>query len=190
MANVTRSQASTMLTALGWRTNTAARLTQAIKDFQRMWNLGTALSVDGIIGPKTSEALRLSYARRKQGKSDISAHFSAREFACKCGGRYSGCRRIWTTRAALQLAERIRRIKDRPFTPVSGCRCTQHNRAVGGATQSKHLLGQGFDIPSSLGLTRTQARQAGALGIGYGGRTGRVIHTDTGPSRTWVYSNS
>ena len=190
MANVTRSQASTMLTALGWRTNTAARLTQAIKDFQRMWNLGTALSVDGIIGPKTSEALRLSYARRKQGKSDISAHFSAREFACKCWGRYPDCRRIWTTRAALQLAERIRRIKDRPFTPVSGCRCTQHNRAVGGATQSKHLLGQGFDIPSSLGLTRTQARQAGALGIGYGGRTGRVIHTDTGPSRTWIYANS
>ena len=57
MANVTRSQASTMLTALGWRTNTAARLTQAIKDFQRMWNLGAALSVDGIVGPKTRDAI-------------------------------------------------------------------------------------------------------------------------------------
>ena len=104
--NLTRGEAATILTALGWRTNTAARLTQAIRDFQGIWNLGAALKADGIIGPATSDALRLSYARHKAGKPDISAHFRAREFQCKCFGRYAGCRRIWTPRKVVQLAER------------------------------------------------------------------------------------
>ena len=76
--------------------------------YQRIWNLGPALKVDGIVGRKTSDALRLSYARHKAGKPDISAHFRAREFQCKCFGRYAGCRRIWTPRKVVQLAERIR----------------------------------------------------------------------------------
>lgn len=189
MANVTRGQAATMLAAMGWRTNTTARLTQAIKDFQGIWNLGAALSVDGIIGPKTSEALRLSYARHKAGKSDISAHFRAREFQCKCYGKYSACRRIWTTRKTVQLAERIRKIKG-PWSPISAARCFGHNSYVGGARSSRHMVGDALDIPISLRLTINQARQVGAQGIGYGGSTYRVLHADYGPTRSWVYSRS
>lgn len=186
LKDLTRSQAGTMLTALGWRTNTSARLTQAIKDFQRMWNLGRALSVDGLIGPKTSAALRVSYARRKAGKSDMSANFSAKEFACKCGGKYSTCRRVWAPRSLLQLAERIRK-EIGPWGPLSTCRCFSHNRAVGGSTQSKHLAGTAMDVPSSYRLTKAKASNARALGIGYSRSSNLVLHVDTGPSRTWAY---
>ena len=189
MANVTRGEAATMLTALGWRTNTSARLTQAIRDFQGIWNLGKALKVDGIIGPATSAALRTSYARHKAGKADISAHFRAREFQCKCFGRYAGCRRIWTPRKVIQLAERIRSLKG-PWTPISAGRCSGHNRAVGGASRSQHMPALALDVPSSLRLSISQARSLGATGVGYGGRTLRVLHVDYGPSRSWVYSNS
>ena len=44
------------LAALGWRVDTTARLAQAVKDFQRGWNLGAALAVDGDPGPKTRAA--------------------------------------------------------------------------------------------------------------------------------------
>lgn len=185
-ANLTRKQASTMLTALGWRTNTSARLTQAIKDFQRMWNLGTALEVDGVLGPKTSAALRTSYGRRKDGKPDMSANFSAKEFACKCGGKYPGCRRIWASRPLLQLAERVRKIKG-SWSPLSACRCTRHNQYVGGASASKHLSGTAMDVPSKLRLTRGEAREARAVGVGYSRSTSMVLHVDLGPSRSWVY---
>ena len=189
MATLTRGQAATMLTALGWRTNTAARLTQAIKDFQGIWNLGTALKVDGIIGSKTSDALRLSYARHKAGKPDISAHFRAREFQCKCFGKYAGCRRIWTPRKVVQLAERIRE-EVGPWSPISASRCSGHNAAVGGARASQHLTALALDVPSSLGLSISQARSLGAKGVGYGGRSYRVLHVDYGPARSWVYRNS
>ena len=189
MANVTRGEAATILTALGWRTNTAARLTQAVRDFQGIWNLGKALKVDGIIGPATSDALRLSYARHKVGKPDISAHFRAREFACKCWGRYAGCRRIWTPRRVIQLAERIRQAKG-PWSPVSAGRCSGHNSAVGGATRSQHMPALALDVPGSLRLSIQQARSLGATGVGYGSRTRRVLHVDYGPARSWVYGNS
>ena len=189
MANLTRGQAATILTAMGWRTNTAVRLTQAIKDFQGIWNLGSALSVDGIVGPKTSEALRTSYARHKAGKPDVSAHFRAREFQCKCYGRYAGCRRIWTPRKVVQLAERIRK-EVGPWTPISAGRCTQHNRAVGGATRSQHLTALALDVSRWENLSISKARALGAKGIGYGGRTYRVLHVDYGPTRSCVYSRS
>ena len=189
MANLTRGQAATILTALGWRTNTATRLTQAIKDFQSIWNLGAALSVDGVVGPKTSDALRLSYARYKAGKPDISANFRAREFQCKCFGKYAGCRRIWTPRKVVQLAERIRAVVG-PWSPISAGRCSRHNAAVGGATRSQHLTALALDVSRWEGLSISKARELGATGIGYGGVSKTVQHVDFGPTRSWVYSKS
>ena len=59
MADLTRAQAQTILTRLGWRVNTSARLTAGIKDFQRGYNFGSVgLSADGVLGPKTSAAMR------------------------------------------------------------------------------------------------------------------------------------
>jgi lysozyme family protein len=101
MANLTRAQAKTILYNLGWRVNTSARLTQAVKDFQAGWNLGPALSVDGSVGPKTSAALRLSESRRRAGRTTASANFSFKTVACRCGGKYGSCRRIFYKRKRL-----------------------------------------------------------------------------------------
>jgi hypothetical protein len=195
---LSRAQAGTVLKNLGFRVNTSARLTQAIKDFQRGWNLGGALTVDGLVGPKTSAALSLSEARRRKGLGTMSAHFSFSEFACKCGGRYASCRRIWMVRAHIQRLEAYR-AKVGPVKVISGCRCPSHNKAVGGASSSQHMFGVATDIAGP-----DKDRVAGYrlfAGIGYGGRSDLTKHVDsrdkgghntTGGSPTrptkWVYA--
>ena len=65
MATLTRAQATTILRRLGWRVRTTSEFTRCVRHFQAGWNLGTALSVDGSVGAKTSAALLKSEARRK-----------------------------------------------------------------------------------------------------------------------------
>lgn len=173
-----------ILNALGWRTSTSARLTQAIRDFQLGWNLGGALAVDGIDGPKTQAALDLSMQRRKEGKPDFSEHFSAREFACACGGSNADCRRIWATRYIVQTAEALRTILG-PFTPRTGCRCTVENARVGGAKKSQHLYGSALDLGTNstvYDISPAAVRALGRVsGIGYYVVSGRQVvrHVDT-----------
>lgn len=177
MANLTRTQAAAILSRLGWRVNTSARLTQAIKDFQRGWNLGAALTVDGLVGPKTSYALRLSESRRRAGRSTASANFSFSEFACKCGGRYASCRRIWILRSHIQRLESYRAKAGGPVRVISGCRCLGHNAAVGGASSSQHLYGAATDISGPDKDTVASWRLF--AGIGYSRSTDRVAHVDS-----------
>src|SRR5512139_486103 len=121
MADLTRAQAKTILYNLGWRVNTTTRLTQAIKDFQAGWNLGPALKVDGLVGPATSAALRLSEARRRAGRTTASANYSFITVRCRCGGKYASCRRIFQKRKAFQMMEKYRSHAG-AFSVVSACR--------------------------------------------------------------------
>lgn len=145
--------------------------TQVITAFQRAYNLGTWLSVDGQVGPATSAAI----ARSIRSGNKVSAHFTWREFTCKCGGRYSTCRRVIIDRRLLHKLETYR-LRAGPITIVSGYRCPSHNRAVGGATNSQHLYGKASDINGVLSLSQTATYKFN--GRGYKGATGRVIHVD------------
>ena len=182
------------LALLGWRTDTPARLSQAVRDFQLGWNLGPALAVDGNPGPATRAAIALSVQRRRDGLPDYSEHFNAREFRCQCdlqrGGPWPDCRRIWITRATVRVAEQWRGLIG-PYSPDRGCRCPTENRRVNGATNSQHLHGRALDVPVYL-TTVDQARALRSIsGIGYyrvtllGGSTVRVVrHIDTRASAT------
>lgn len=177
---LSRSQSIAILRNLGWRIRSSAEYVRVLKDFQRGWNLGSALTVDGVLGPNTSNALRISEARRRAGRGTMSANFSFVEFRCKCGGRFSACKRIWMTRRQVRALEVYRRRTGRPLRPVSGCRCYGHNRAVGGASRSQHLYGNATDLPGQLTLAQAKALRV-FTGLGYSSRTGRVLHGDTGP---------
>jgi hypothetical protein len=180
MADLTRAQAKTILYNLGWRVNTSARLTQAIKDFQAGWNLGAALSVDGKVGPKTSAALRLSEARRRAGRTTASANFSFVTMRCRCGGKYSSCKRIWVRRKTFQMMERYRKANG-AFSVVSGCRCPSRNRAIGGSSTSRHLTGLACDVPMTRSVTWVRSKGI-ATHIGWNYANGRrlVKHIDMG----------
>lgn len=177
MADLTRAEATAMLTALGFD-NAARSFTTAVKGFQAGWNLGDALSVDGLVGPKTSAALRMSFARHRQGLSNMSAHFSYVEFRCKDNGRFPECPRIWVLRDHVRRLEAYRAKLGAPVRVVSGCRCKGHNAAVGGAKSSQHMFGAASDVQ---GLVSVEQRRQMKLfaGMGFQSSTGKVVHVDS-----------
>lgn len=111
---------------------------------------------------------------------DLTAHFSSREFACRhCGAERVSCELL----AGLEELRRI--IGNRPIRIVSGHRCPRHNRAVGGAARSRHVIGDAADLEQRV-ATPEQARRAGFRGIGTRGPW--VVHVDMRPEpATWTY---
>jgi uncharacterized protein YcbK (DUF882 family) len=111
---------------------------------------------------------------------DLSPHFSRWEFDSRDGARATPHP---TLIAAL---ERLRAIVGRPLAIVSGYRSPAHNKRVGGAPKSQHLVNRAADIPSGY-ATVEQAARAGFTGIGSAGPW--AIHVDvrtTGRAR-WRY---
>lgn len=108
---------------------------------------------------------------------DLSPHFNRREFACHHCGKI-----IDPPPSLLASLEALRAMLGRPIRIVSGTRCAAHNRAVGGARHSRHLLGDAADLEPGLGVTVHQAQQCGFHGIGYRSRDRRVVHVDMRPT--------
>jgi len=183
MAVLTRAQATTILRNLGWRVRTTSEYTLCVRNFQAGWNLGTALSVDGKAGAKTSAALLLSESRRKAGKPTASAHFSFLEVRCRCGGKYNSCQRIFFKRSAFQMLEGYRTKSGKPLTVVSGCRCPSHNAAVGGTSTSRHPKGLACDVPARYSAATVKSWHV-ATQIGYSPSLKKVCHIDMGPGYT------
>jgi len=68
-------------------------------------------------------------------------NFPRYEFACKCGCGFD------TVDIELQpLCEDVRSFEGAPVTVASGCRCPKHNRLVGGAYRSQHVLARAADL--------------------------------------------
>ena len=177
MATLIREQAKAMLQAIGFD-NANRNFSFAVEGFQRGWNLGAALKVDGICGELTSAALATSYARHRKGQSTMSAHFSYAEFKCKDGGKFPECQRIWMLRSHIRRLELYRAKIGGPVRIVSGCRCKRHNKAVGGATSSQHMFGAASDIQGLLTVAQKEKLRLFA-GLGFKQSTGKVIHVDS-----------
>ena len=103
------------------------------KEFQR----ANGLTPDGICGPAT---------RNKLNSGSISwddiPHFKPSEMTCKCG-----CGLNNTDLRLMQVLEQIRsHFGKKPIIITSGCRCSKHNKAVGGVQGSRHVLGKAADF--------------------------------------------
>jgi len=107
--------------------------------------------------------------------------FSPAEIAC----RGTGAIKINTE--AMDKLQSLRNRLGKPLIVRSGYRSPSHNRAVGGAPASKHILGTAFDIAMSNHdpvAFEAAARAVGFLGFGYYPRSG-FMHIDLGPARSW-----
>ena len=67
-------------------------------------------------------------------------HFTAEEFVCPCCGQGR------PSRLLVLWLDLLRRAWGGPVRVNSGFRCAAHNRAVGGAARSRHLLGCAADV--------------------------------------------
>lgn len=76
---------------------------------------------------------------------DLSAHFSAAEFRCRCG-RPECQARVLPSPALIEALERLRARVGMPIRITSGLRCTEHNARCGGAPRSFHMQGLAADL--------------------------------------------
>lgn len=199
MSTLTPLSARAVLTDLGWSPRVGYVI--ALQAFQRGWNLGPALHVDGICGPLTSAALEQSKALHERGLPTASRHFSFAEFGCGCQATLRGCAGIWVQRGLLAGLEQLRaHFYPAGLTVRSGCRCPLHNARVGGAGNSQHLYGAAVDVDYAASTASVAALRAFS-GIGYSAATGLVRHVDvrhlsghnttsgtTGTPTTWPYA--
>jgi uncharacterized protein YcbK (DUF882 family) len=91
----------------------------------------------------------------------LSPHFKLFEFECRCCGRV-----MLATRLVVML-EDLRAALGRPVVITSGYRCHAHNKAIGGAPRSLHMLGRAVDIKSQAKQTELAEIKKIAAEIGF-----------------------
>lgn len=179
------SEIQTLLRDAGWPIRVDGKMgptieksetRQAVRDFQHGYTF-IDLKVDGDPGSKTQDAL-LDCMKNKDGRRAgmCGEFFAFVEFKSKGNG--------WI-KVHPRLVNRLDALR-RTTGPVhirSGYRDPDHNRRVGGAKSSQHVLGTAADIN---GKSYDVCRDLGFSGVGIAG-DGSVIHVDVraeGPNNT------
>ena len=123
-------------------------------------------------------------------KKQLSQHFNAQEFKCKCGKAHG----IIIDNTLVDRLERLYKIADcSRITITSGYRCPTHSRNVGGSASDAHTVGIAADIMCydkqgkliNPWLVAACAEQAGFSGIGV---MSTALHVDVRNSSN--YKNS
>ncbi|MFG2103754.1 peptidase M15 [Micromonospora sp. S4605] len=157
----------------------------AVTRFQQAYGL----SADGIAGPQTFNKI---YALQDDDCTPVN--FSYAEWN-KCnstwsGGAVSASTAKFNARVSMWKLQAMRHaLGDVPIYLSSGFRSYTCNSAVGGASNSRHLYGDGIDLTGSPSFCRLaqQARYHGftnILGPGYPGHNDHT-HLGNSPSRSW-----
>lgn len=74
---------------------------------------------------------------------NLTRNFDREEYACSCG-----CEPIAVDYELALVVQDVREFIDAPLRITSAYRCSKYNKKVGGAKNSKHLLGIAADIQS------------------------------------------
>ncbi|MDR1137344.1 MAG: peptidase M15 [Synergistaceae bacterium] len=89
----------------------------------------------------------------------LSPHFKLYEFQCRC------CGTVKLSAVLTEMLEDLRGQWRAPLVITSGFRCAPHNRAVGGASHSRHLRGEAADIFARPAAQRMLKKMAERLGF-------------------------
>ena len=110
---------------------------------------------------------------------DLSAHFSKREFACRC------CGDLKIEPGLIDALELLRAAANREIIIHDGYRCPTHNRNVGGVPDSEHKRGMAADIAipglSIQAMFDLALRIPAFLNGGIGVYDGGFLHLDIRP---------
>lgn len=125
----------------------------------------------------------------KTDRSFVAQNFRVNEFSCHGKGCCS------TVKIDPKLAEYVQKIRDhfgKPVTISSGYRCPTHNRAVDGASKSRHVEGMAADIKVKDVAPAEVAKYAESIGVkGIGlyetDKDGYFVHIDTRTIKAFWY---
>ena len=128
------------------------------------------------------------YSLAKDGAKQLAPGFRVRVFRCR-----DGSDTIMIDQTLAVLLQAIREHFNKPITITSGYRTAAHNKSVGGAKSSQHLLGKAADIQVADTTVEAVAAYAESLmpdwgGVGRypvkAGRTKGWVHVDTRPNKS------
>lgn len=128
------------------------------------------------------------YSLAKDGAKHLSPAFRVREFRCR-----DGSDAIMIDQTLVVLLQAIREHFGKAVTITSGYRTAAHNKSVGGAKSSQHLLGRAADIQVADTTVEAVAAYAESLMSDWGGvgrypvkagRTKGWVHVDTRPNKS------
>ena len=116
----------------------------ATKAFQEDYGL----IADGDFGPLTEkEILEVVSTGKKPGVNwEEVKYFGRAEFMCNCGGKYCDGFPVEPIPLLAKTADKVRGHFGSACIVSSGVRCAQHNKNVGGVTNSRHLTGRAMDF--------------------------------------------
>ncbi len=77
----------------------------------------------------------------------VTKNFKRAEFLCKCGECKPG---FYVSTELAKILQMIRDEVDTGIIITSGLRCKKHNKAVGGASESYHMLRTGILLASDI----------------------------------------
>ena len=128
------------------------------------------------------------YSLKADGSRRLAPSFTVREFRCRDGSDV-----VMIDESLVVLLQCIREHFGKPITITSGYRTAAHNKSVGGAKSSQHLLGRAADIQVQGVSVEDVAAYAESLLPGWGGvgrypvKAGRAkgwVHVDTRPNKS------
>ena len=126
-----------------------SRSSAAASRFQQDYG---GLTVDGVAGARTQEALKQAVANgmpEKQRDGSFWKHiryWDREEFRCRCGGKYCNGFPAEPDKTLVELAEDLRAKAGKPAHASSGLRCVLWNERQGGVSNSRHLTGKALDF--------------------------------------------
>lgn len=100
-------------------------------------------------------------------------NFTPKEIACKGTGK------LLVDERSMDMLQELRNAINLPLIINSGYRSPEHNRAVGGATNSFHTRGMAFDIRNGRHKNNELITIARGLGFRGVGRYKTFTHLDT-----------
>lgn len=183
--------------------DTDKSLTTDVKELQQLLNKnGYNLVVDGIIGNDTENAIKSIQSKKGlkidgiagadtikalKGSTSVSKtdwtkfkYFKKEEFKCQCGGKYCNGYPAEMNPKLVNILEGLRKYFGKPVDVTSGLRCKQHNKNVGGISNSQHQYGNAADIyiPGvDKAKIKAKAYELGAKYVYYGtARMGEAVH--------------
>lgn len=125
-------------------------------------------------------------ANYTKGKATrLSYNFKSTELDCK--GK-SCCSQTVIDDQLVVYLQRIRNHFDKPVVINSGYRCSKHNKAVGGATLSKHRFGMAADIVVKGVKPQEVAQYCESIGIMGIGLYDTFTHIDTRRNKSFWHS--
>ena len=128
------------------------------------------------------------YSLKADGSRRLAPSFTVREFRCRDGSDV-----VMIDESLVVLLQCIREHFGKAVVITSGYRTAAHNKSVGGAKSSQHLLGRAAAIQVAGVSVEDVAAYAESLLPGWGGvgrypvKAGRAkgwVHVDTRPNKS------